>query len=337
MSVREPSAPAAPVATPTSSGVSPFIILLGSLVAIIVLAAVFADFIALHPADEASLRNRLKPPFWFEGGSMLYPLGTDDLGRDIWSRMIFGARVSLSVGLFAVGGAGSVGVALGLVAGYMGGRTDAVIMRFTDAALAVPLILVALLFVVTLGQAFINVIIALAILLWSRYTRVIRSEVLSLKGRDFVALARIAGASHLRIMLRHILPNIMNTAVVLFTLQLGTVILVEASLSFLGAGVPPPTPAWGTMVADGRNFTATAWWISFFPGVAILVTVLSFNLLGDWLARPARSQIAPTLAVGGDAASSPVLRVGRCAIGSDRGSHARCLCRYRWHLDPLLS
>lgn len=291
MSVREPSAPAAPVATPTSSGVSPFIILLGSLVAIIVLAAVFADFIALHPADEASLRNRLKPPFWFEGGSMLYPLGTDDLGRDIWSRMIFGARVSLSVGLFAVGGAGSVGVALGLVAGYMGGRTDAVIMRFTDAALAVPLILVALLFVVTLGQAFINVIIALAILLWSRYTRVIRSEVLSLKGRDFVALARIAGASHLRIMLRHILPNIMNTAVVLFTLQLGTVILVEASLSFLGAGVPPPTPAWGTMVADGRNFTATAWWISFFPGVAILVTVLSFNLLGDWL----RDRLDPKL------------------------------------------
>ena len=291
MSVREPSAPAAPVATPTSSGVSPFIILLGSLVAIIVLAAVFADFIALHPADEASLRNRLKPPFWFEGGSMLYPLGTDDLGRDIWSRMIFGARVSLSVGLFAVGGAGSVGVALGLVAGYMGGRTDAVIMRFTDAALAVPLILVALLFVVTLGQAFINVIIALAILLWSRYTRVIRSEVLSLKGRDFVALARIAGASHLRIMLRHILPNIMNTAVVLFTLQLGTVILVEASLSFLGAGVPPPTPAWGTMVADGRDFTATAWWISFFPGVAILVTVLSFNLLGDWL----RDRLDPKL------------------------------------------
>ncbi len=291
MSVREPSAPAAPVATPTSSGVSPFIILLGSLVAIIVLAAVFADFIALHPADEASLRNRLKPPFWFEGGSMLYPLGTDDLGRDIWSRMIFGARVSLSVGLFAVGGAGSVGVALGLVAGYMGGRTDAVIMRFTDAALAVPLILVALLFVVTLGQAFINVIIALAILLWSRYTRVIRSEVLSLKGRDFVALARIAGASHLRIMLRHILPNIMNTAVVLFTLQLGTVILVEASLSFLGAGVPPPTPAWGTMVADGRDFTATAWWISFFPGIAILVTVLSFNLLGDWL----RDRLDPKL------------------------------------------
>ena len=291
MSVREPSAPAAPVATPTSSGVSPFIILLGSLVAIIVLAAVFADFIALHPADEASLRNRLKPPFWFEGGSMLYPLGTDDLGRDIWSRMIFGARVSLSVGLFAVGGAGSVGVALGLVAGYMGGRTDAVIMRFTDAALAVPLILVALLFVVTLGQAFINVIIALAILLWSRYTRVIRSEVLSLKGRDFVALARIAGASHLRIMVRHILPNIMNTAVVLFTLQLGTVILVEASLSFLGAGVPPPTPAWGTMVADGRDFTATAWWISFFPGVAILVTVLSFNLLGDWL----RDRLDPKL------------------------------------------
>lgn len=287
MSVREPSVSAAP----TSSGVSVFVIVLASIIALVVLAAIFADFIALHPADEASLRNRLKPPVGFEGGSWLYPLGTDDLGRDIWSRMIFGARVSLSVGLFAVGGAGSIGVALGLIAGYMGGRTDAVLMRLTDAALAVPLILVALLFVVTLGQAFINVIIALAILLWSRYTRVIRSEVLSLKERDFVALARIAGASHLRIMVRHILPNIMNTTVVLFTLQLGTVILVEASLSFLGAGVPPPTPAWGTMVADGRDFTATAWWISFFPGVAILVTVLSFNLFGDWL----RDRLDPKL------------------------------------------
>lgn len=291
MSVREPSVATAPSATPPSSGVSVFVILLASIIALVVLAAIFADFIALHPADEASLRNRLKPPVWLEGGSWLYPLGTDDLGRDIWSRMIFGARVSLSVGLFAVGGAGSIGVALGLVAGYMGGRTDAVLMRVTDAALAVPLILVALLFVVTLGQAFVNVIIALAILLWSRYTRVIRSEVLSLKERDFVALARIAGASHLRIMVRHILPNIMNTTVVLFTLQLGTVILVEASLSFLGAGVPPPTPAWGTMVADGRDFTATAWWISFFPGVAILVTVLSFNLFGDWL----RDRLDPKL------------------------------------------
>ena len=291
MSVREPSVSTAPSATPTSSGVSVFVIVLASIIALVVLAAIFADFIALHPADEASLRNRLKPPVWLEGGSWLYPLGTDDLGRDIWSRMIFGARVSLSVGLFAVGGAGSIGVALGLVAGYMGGRTDAVVMRVTDAALAVPLILVALLFVVTLGQAFINVIIALAILLWSRYTRVIRSEVLSLKERDFVALARIAGASHLRIMVRHILPNIMNTTVVLFTLQVGTVILVEASLSFLGAGVPPPTPAWGTMVADGRDFTSTAWWISFFPGVAILATVLSFNLFGDWL----RDRLDPKL------------------------------------------
>lgn len=291
MSVREPSVSTAPSAMPTSSGMSVFVIVLASIIALVVLAAIFADFIALHPADEASLRNRLKPPVGFEGGSWLYPLGTDDLGRDIWSRMIFGARVSLSVGLFAVGGAGSIGVALGLIAGYMGGRTDAVLMRLTDAALAVPLILVALLFVVTLGQAFINVIIALAILLWSRYTRVIRSEVLSLKERDFVALARIAGASHLRIMVRHILPNIMNTTVVLFTLQLGTVILVEASLSFLGAGVPPPTPAWGTMVADGRDFTATAWWISFFPGVAILVTVLSFNLFGDWL----RDRLDPKL------------------------------------------
>ena len=262
-----------------------------AIIGAVVVIAVFADLIAPHAPNAASLRTRLLPPFWQDGGSRSHPLGTDDLGRDVLSRVIHGARVSLVVAVFAVLGAGSIGVALGLIAGYLGGRVDTVITRVTDAALAIPIILVALLFVVTLRPGFTNVIIALAFLLWSRYTRVVRGEVLTLKERDFVALARIAGASSLRIIARHIFPNTVNTVVVLLTLQLGTVILLEAALSFLGAGVPPPTPAWGSMVSEGRDYVASAWWISFFPGLAILLTVLSLNLLGDWL----RDRLDPKL------------------------------------------
>jgi peptide/nickel transport system permease protein len=254
------------------------------LIILIVLgAALFAESLAPHSPFVGSLRHRLLPPFWVAGGNLSYPLGTDDLGRDILSRLIYGARMSLAVASAAVLGAGTVGIALGVLAGYHGRAVDALIMRFTDAAQSIPLILVALLFVVTLGQGSTNVVLALIVLLWSRYTRVVRGEVLSLKSRDYVALARVAGASDTRIILRHILPNTLNTIVVLMTLQVGIVILVEASLSFLGAGVPPPNPAWGSMVAQGRDFVATAWWISFFPGFAIMLTVLACNLLGDWM------------------------------------------------------
>jgi peptide/nickel transport system permease protein len=253
--------------------------------------AVFANFIAPHRPEATSLAARLRPPFWLDGGSLSYPLGTDDLGRDVFSRGVHGARVTLVVALFSVLASGSIGIGLGLLAGYVGGRIDTIIMRLTDASLAVPIVLIALLFVVTLGPGFTNIIIALACLLWSRYTGIIRGEVLLLRRRDFVALARIAGASPWRILARHIWPNTMNTAIVLMTLNLGIVILVEASLSFLGAGVPPPTPAWGSMVAEGRNYVVSAWWLSFFPGLAILLTVLSFNRLGDWL----RDRMDPTL------------------------------------------
>jgi peptide/nickel transport system permease protein len=254
-------------------------------------AAVFANVIAPHRPDATSLAARLRPPFWLEGGTSRYPLGTDDLGRDVLSRLVHGARVTLVVSLFSVLASGTIGIGLGLLAGYLGGRVDTIIMRLTDASLAVPIVLIALLFVVTLGPGFANIIIALACLLWSRYTGIIRGEVLLVRRRDFVALARIAGASPWRILVRHIWPNTMNTAIVLMTLNLGIVILVEASLSFLGAGVPPPTPAWGSMVAEGRNYVVSAWWLSFFPGLAILLTVLSFNLLGDWL----RDRLDPTL------------------------------------------
>jgi peptide/nickel transport system permease protein len=262
-----------------------------AILALVVLAAVFADAIAPHRPDATSLASRLKPPAWIEGGSWTHALGTDDLGRDILSRLVHGARVSLVVAVLSVAGSGILGVALGLLGGYLGGRVDAIIMRVTDAALAVPIILIALLFVVTLGPGFVNIVIALAALLWSRYTGIVRGEVLTLKEREFVALARIAGASPWWIMKRHILPNTLNTVLVLTTLNLGIVIVLEASLSFLGAGVPPPHPAWGSMVSEGRNYVVTAWWLSFFPGLAILLTVLSFNLLGDWI----RDRLDPRL------------------------------------------
>jgi peptide/nickel transport system permease protein len=252
-------------------------------ISLVVFGALFADLLASHPPNETSLMKGLRPPFWIEGGSFNNPLGTDDLGRDILSRILHGGRISLVVAVAAVLGAGSIGISLGLVAGYVGGRTDAVIMRITDAAQAIPLILVSLLFVVTMGQSFANVIIAISVLLWSRYPRVIRSEALALRSRDYVKIARIAGASHFWIITRHIFPNALASAVVLLTLQVGIVIVIEASLSFLGAGVPPPAPAWGSMVSDGRNYIASAWWVSFFPGLAILLTVMSFNFLGDWL------------------------------------------------------
>jgi peptide/nickel transport system permease protein len=220
---------------------------------------------------------------WEERGSWSYPLGTDRLGRDLLSRIIYGARVSLAAGVVTVLISTAFGAAIGLVAGYYGGRTDAALMRVTDATLSFPVILLALILAVTVGPSFTNVVIAIAVILWARYARVIRGQVLTLMTLDFIAQARIAGAGAWRIITRHLLPNTLNTLVVLITLQVGYVIIVEASLSFLGAGIPPPTPAWGSMIAEGRDFVTSAWWVSFFPGLAILLVVLAFNLLGDWL------------------------------------------------------
>lgn len=248
-----------------------------------VLVALLAPLLA--PADpyDQSLRLRFRPPVWEERGSWAYPLGTDRLGRDLLSRIIYGARVSLAAGVVTVLISSAFGAAVGLVAGYYGGRTDATLMRVTDATLSFPVILLALILAVTMGPSFTNVVIAIAVILWARYARVIRGQVLTLMTLDFIAQARIAGAGAWRIITRHLLPNTLNTLVVLITLQVGYVIIVEASLSFLGAGIPPPTPAWGSMIAEGRDFVTSAWWVSFFPGLAILLVVLAFNLLGDWL------------------------------------------------------
>jgi peptide/nickel transport system permease protein len=246
-----------------------------------IVCALGAGILTRHNPYETSLRLRFRPPAWVTGGSWEYPLGTDHLGRDVLTRVVYGARVSLSAGVLTVLLAGGMGAAIGLLSGFYGGRLDAILMRVADATLAFPIILFALILAVTLGPSFLNVIVAVAIVLWARYARVIRGEVLSLKERDFIAQARLTGCSTWRILLWHLFPNTLNTLIVLLTLQIGYVILVEASLSFLGAGIPPPTPAWGSMVAEGRDYMTRAWWVSVFPGMAILLVVLSLNLLGD--------------------------------------------------------
>jgi peptide/nickel transport system permease protein len=253
------------------------------IIAVFVLAGIVAPFVNLPDPQAQSLRLKFRPPVWEERGTWAHPLGTDRLGRDMLSRMVWGSRVSLAAGVITVLLASAFGAAVGLVAGYYGGRVDGALMRMTDATLSFPVILLALILAVTVGPSFTNVVVAIAVILWARYARVMRGQVLTLMELDFIAQARIAGAGAWRIITRHLLPNTFNTLVVLVTLQIGYVIIVEASLSFLGAGIPPPTPAWGSMIAEGRDFVTSAWWVSFFPGAAILLVVLAFNLLGDWL------------------------------------------------------
>jgi peptide/nickel transport system permease protein len=252
-------------------------------VAIFIFIAIFGQWLAPIPYDAQNLRLRFLPPAWLANGNVHYLLGTDNLGRDVLSRIIVGAQASLIVATAALFFGSVVGSLIGLVSGYFGGRLDAVVMRTADGMMSFPLILAALLLVAVIGPGVSTVVIATSLILWARFARLIRGEVLSIREREFVQLARIAGASRLRIMLVHILPNVVNSVVVLLTLQLGFIIIVEATLSFLGAGVPPPTPTWGQMVAAGRVYIDTAWWISLFPGLAIAIVVLSVNLLGDWL------------------------------------------------------
>jgi peptide/nickel transport system permease protein len=256
---------------------------LAILVFFLVIPAVFAPLVAPFDPYQGSLRARLIPPFWQDGGSFEHLLGTDKLGRDILSRVIYGARISLTVSVIAIFVSGIIGTLLGVISGYFGGRTDSVVMRLVDISLSLPTILLALVLSAALGPSFTTVIFVISVLLWSRYARLVRGETLAIKERDFIARARVAGASHMRIMLLYILPNVVNSLVVLATLQVGYVILLESTLSFLGAGLPRAVPAWGLMVADGRELIVTAWWVSMFPGIAIMLTVLSLNLLGDWL------------------------------------------------------
>jgi peptide/nickel transport system permease protein len=250
--------------------------------ALLVIAAVFAPVLTLHSPTEGELQDRLLPPAWQAEGSADHLLGTDRQGRDILTRIIYGTRVSLSVALLAIFVAGAIGIVIGVVAGYCGGWVDSLLMRLTDVGLSLPGILVALVLAVVVGPTFGNVIAVIGLVFWPRYARQVRGETLSLMQQDYVALARIAGCSPLRIMAVHILPNLAPSLLVLATLQVGDVILFEATLSFLGVGLPPPLPAWGLMVAEGRTLITTAWWVAVLPGLAIMFTVLAMNLLGDW-------------------------------------------------------
>jgi peptide/nickel transport system permease protein len=250
---------------------------------LLVLSAIFADWLAPYDPIKTAMKERLLPPFWAEEGSTAHILGTDSIGRDILSRVIHGARISLSVSVLVIVITSSIGTVLGILAGYLGGRTDGFLMRVTDVSLSFPPILIALLLAASIGPGYWTVVLALSILGWAPYSRLIRGEALRLREADFVAQARIIGSSPVRTMFRHIFPNIINPLIVMMTLSVGMVILTEAVLSYLGAGIPPPNPSWGAMVNDGRSLIDTAWWISLFPGVAIGLVVLSGNFLGDWL------------------------------------------------------
>jgi peptide/nickel transport system permease protein len=250
----------------------------------IMVVAIFAPVLAPHNPEVGVLGDRFRPPAWQTNGTMDHLLGTDHLGRDVLSRLIFGARISVIVGLMVIIVAGAIGTALGIISGYLGRWVDQTIMRITDAWLALPALMLAIFLAAIVGPGVSNIIIILAAVWWTRYARVVRGEVLSVRERDFVRLAVVAGCSKWTIMRKHILPNVINSAIVLATLQLGQVIIAEAALSFLGVGVPPPQPAWGLMLADGKKgLMAGYWWLTVLPGSCIMLMVLSANLLGDWL------------------------------------------------------
>ncbi len=246
-------------------------------------SAILAPAVAPYDPIVQEIALRLKPPGWTVPGGRTYLLGTDHLGRDILSRLIFGARVSLIIGFSAVALAGTLGTLIGLVAGYRGGRVDDFCMRLTDTMLAMPFILLALAVIAVLGPSLRNIIFVLGITSWVSYARVVRGEVLTLRTREFVSAARALGSSGGRIVFRHLLPNVLTPVIVIATLEVARMIILESALSFLGLGVQPPTPTWGGMLADGRAYLSTSWWLATFPGLSIMLTVLGINLLGDWL------------------------------------------------------
>lgn len=254
----------------------------GGILAVFVVTGAIGPFVVPYDPEEIDLINSLAPPMLF-GGTSKHILGTDQLGRDILTRIVFGARVSLLVAIAVVVIAGIVGVTIAVLAGYRGGRVDAFLMRTTDATMAFPVLLLAIVIVGVYGASTRNVIIILAFAGWAQYARVLRSEVISIKTNDFVTMARTMGGGGRWVVRRHILPNILPTLLVLISLQLGLAVIAEGSLSFLGIGVPPPAPSWGGMLSDGRSYVTEAWWLPTFPGIALSLTVLAANMLGDWL------------------------------------------------------
>ena len=242
-----------------------------------IVMAIFAPFISPYDPLVQDISQRLKPP------TIAHPLGTDQLGRDVLSRVIYGSRISLIVGFSAVFISGLIGITVGLISGFYGGKIDAIIMRLADIQLSLPFILLAIAIMAVLGPGLRNIILVLGITGWVIYARIVRSETLQIKGIDFVNAAISLGNNDLRILFKHILPNVLASAIVVATLEMARMIIMEAALSFLGLGIQPPTPSWGTMVADGRDYITNAWWLITFPGLAIMMTVLGINLFGDWL------------------------------------------------------
>ena len=247
------------------------------------IAAIAAPLLTPHDPVRPNLLYALQPPAWLDGGSVDHFLGTDRFGRDILTRLIYGARVSFSVVVVSMIIAVIIGVPVGVVAGYAGGWIDSLLMRFVDVLLSLQTILVGLVVAIALGPSFTNLVLVIGLLLWPLIARLMRGETLILKNQDFVRYSRAIGVRKRTIFLRHILPNILPALLVVMTLQIGSVILLEASLSFLGAGMPPPQASWGVMIDDGRALIATGWWVTLFPGIAITATVLSSNTFGDWL------------------------------------------------------
>jgi ABC-type dipeptide/oligopeptide/nickel transport system permease subunit len=257
------------------------------ILAVIVASAVLAPWVSPHDPLAVNIRHRLAPPAWMEGGTPAHPLGTDQVGRDLLSRMIYGGRVSLVVGVSAVLLSASIGVLLGLGAGYFGGRADWTIMTGVNVMLTFPFVLLALAVIAVLGPSLVNMIMVLGAAGWPIYARVIRAETMAIREREFVVAGRALGMSHARLIFRQILPNLMSAIVVIATLQVAQVIILESFLSFLGLGIQPPTPAWGNMLGEGRVYMLNSWWIATFPGSAIFLTTLMINLMGnalrDWL------------------------------------------------------
>lgn len=258
-------------------------ILSGMVLAVATTAALLAPFLSPHDPAAVDLLQRFAPPAWMDGGTSSHILGSDDLGRDVLSRLIWGSQISVLVAVSCVVSDAILGTAVGVVAGYVGGRIDSALMRLADILLALPYLLIALVVVSVVGASLLNVILIIAVMRWAALARIVRGEAMMLKQREFVSLAKVAGLGPVRIMWKHILPNVINSVVVVSTLGVGAVILFESVLSFLGVGVPPPTPSWGGMVADGRNYLTSAWWVSLFPGLVITAVCLAANVWGDWL------------------------------------------------------
>ena len=250
---------------------------------LVVIAALGGNSVAPHDPNGMNLAMAFRPPFWQAKGALAYPLGTDNLGRDVLSRIVAGARVSVIVALYAILLSGGLGALIGMISGYFGKAVDAVIMRVVDIQMSIPSLALALVFAAVLSPGLCTVVIVIVVTYWTWYARIIRAEILSLKERDYIALAKVAGCGAATIFVRHLLPNVFNTLVVLATLQVGQVIIFEASLSFLGIGIQTPDVSWGLMLADARSYITNAWWAITLPGIAIMLTCLSSNLMGDWL------------------------------------------------------